>query len=229
MNTLSGPLTLIKRSVSLFFEKKNFTYFFKIQAFLLPLAFIVFAWGLVLTFGPEKLDQGLSTNPVFLTFSTAVGFINSIIYLFVAVASIEGIRRVLGNEALSVKGAFLVSKARVWKYSLTQVSRGVIIALGFLLLVIPGIIFSIWFSFSGIEVVLNKAGVGEALKKSKSLVKGRFWPVAGRLFVFGLFALFVSILFSTLPLGIGNLISPVFGVLFLLPSYLLYQELQARA
>ncbi|KKR86138.1 MAG: hypothetical protein UU32_C0021G0004 [Candidatus Woesebacteria bacterium GW2011_GWB1_41_10] len=218
----------IKGAVEIFLKKKNFIYFLKIQAFLLPLAFISFVWSLILTFKAENLAQSLSTNPVFMFSSVLLNLLNAVIYLFVTVASIEAIRRVSENSSLSVQEAFLVAKAKAWKFLLIGILKGAILLIGFLLLIIPGIIFSVWFAFSGMEIVLNKTGVKESLLKSKALVIGRFWPVLGKLFVIGIFVTVLQIIFTILPYGIGNLMSPVFGILFLLPIYLLFKELEAH-
>ncbi len=48
---------------------------------------------------------------------------------------------------------------------------------GFLLLVIPGIIFSVWFTPVSYIVVCDKIGGFKALGRSQDLVKGYFWPV----------------------------------------------------
>lgn len=48
---------------------------------------------------------------------------------------------------------------------------------GTLLLVVPGIIFSVWYMFGNVALVLdNKKGMA-ALKESKRLVHGRWWQV----------------------------------------------------
>lgn len=49
---------------------------------------------------------------------------------------------------------------------------------GFVLLIIPGLVFAVWFTFSQISVILDgKRGI-EALSFSRSLVQGRFFEVA---------------------------------------------------
>ena len=218
----------ITEAIRIFFKKDNFIYFFKIQAFLLPLAFVSVVWSLILAFKAESLAESLSTNPIFIFSSVALNLLNAVIYLFVAVASIEAIRRVLENSSFSVYEAFLVAKARVWKFLSMGILKGVVLLAGFLLLIVPGVIFSVWFAFSRMEIVLNNVGAKESLSKSKALVAGRFWSVFGRLFVIGIFVTVFQVVFTTFPYGLGNLISPLFGILFTLPVYLLYRELEAH-
>lgn len=48
---------------------------------------------------------------------------------------------------------------------------------GTILFVIPGIIFSIWFTFSAHSVAIEGHGTIAAMKHSKSIVEGRWWQV----------------------------------------------------
>lgn len=62
---------------------------------------------------------------------------------------------------------------------------GLLITLGFLLLIIPGFIFLVWFSFAAIIAVIEGKGIA-SIKQSKELVAGRFWQVAWRLLILSL-------------------------------------------
>ena len=52
---------------------------------------------------------------------------------------------------------------------------------GFLLLIIPGIIFSIWYGLAQTAAVIDGKRPIDALSTSRSLVRGRFAPVAWRM------------------------------------------------
>lgn len=86
-----------------------------------------------------------------------------------------------------------------WPAFVVSVIVILVIGLGTMLFVIPGIIFSIWFYFSIYDVVIqNERGI-DAMKSSHNLVRGRWWETWWRLavptFVFGLcFGLIYSIL-----------------------------------
>lgn len=222
---ISGPIALIKKSIETFFKKENLSFFLKIQLPLLPLILISVVWSLVLEFGADRLPEGLSTNPVVLFSASILGFLNAVIYLFVAIASIFAIKRVFEGGALSFSESYSQVKSKLLKFGLVNLLRGLILLFGFLLLIVPGVIFLVWFTFAHFEVVLTGAGVKESLSKSKALVAGKFWKVLGRLVVFGLFQVLVQTLLTILPLNIGSLISPLLGILFILPVYFLYQEL----
>lgn len=86
-------------------------------------------------------------------------------------------------------------------------------------------IFVVWLAFSRFVYIDQELGVKASLRTSRELVKGRFWKVLGRLFVFMLFVMISRIIFSLVPYGIGGVIFTISGGLFLLPYFLLYREL----
>jgi Uncharacterised protein family (UPF0259) len=53
-----------------------------------------------------------------------------------------------------------------------------IVLAGFVLLIVPGIVFYVWFSLAGVVVKVEQRGVTEALRRSRELVRGNFWRVA---------------------------------------------------
>ena len=73
---------------------------------------------------------------------------------------------------------------------------------------------------------VKKLLAGDRLSLSKQLVKGSFWKVFGRLFIFGLFNILVQILALFVPFGIGSIVVTIVGALFFIPLYLLYEELK---
>jgi len=76
---------------------------------------------------------------------------------------------------------------RVFDYALASLLAGLVTLLGFVLLIIPGFIFSMWFSFAALCNLLEGTSPGSAsLRRSKELVVGRFWAVVWRFFVIGL-------------------------------------------
>jgi hypothetical protein len=117
---------------------------------------------------------------------------------------------------------------------------GLITALGFLFLLVPGIIFSIWFAFSFHKVILDEVNIIESIKESKNLVSGRWWGVFWRLLApslaFGLLAyvvqrlLGVGLNFATesqlLFISLQNLISVLFVPLSVIATIILFIELK---
>jgi hypothetical protein len=52
-----------------------------------------------------------------------------------------------------------------------------LVIVGLLLLVIPGVVFYVWFGLAGAVVEIERSGVRAAFVRSRQLVRGRFWLV----------------------------------------------------
>jgi hypothetical protein len=214
MKKLSSPIKLIKDSFAIFFEKKNLIYFASIYLILVP-------FQIILSFqGNEKLAPFIGIFiPIFLVYL--------VVSVLVMAAGIFAIKKVVAKETLDVKKTFAFAWKNLWKFSILAILIFLATFGGFLLLIIPGIIFGIWFSFANFVFVDKGLEVKASMGKSRELVKGRFWAVFGRLFIFGLFSGIVGAIVSAVPLGIGMVLTTLAGALFMLPSYLLYKELNA--
>ncbi|MDB5178572.1 MAG: hypothetical protein JWN01_515 [Patescibacteria group bacterium] len=74
-----------------------------------------------------------------------------------------------------------------WQLTLAKLLAGLIILGGFLLLIVPGVIFTAWYSFVGYVVVDEGLTGRAALRRSKELAAHRFWDVWGALSLPGIF------------------------------------------
>ena len=77
---------------------------------------------------------------------------------------------------------------------------GIVVSLAllglFILLIIPGIIFMIYWIFSGFVLMKEKTGIIDSMKRSKAIVKGNWWKVFGFFLLFCLIVIGISIVFS---------------------------------
>lgn len=78
----------------------------------------------------------------------------------------------------------------ILNYFLVSVVKTIIVIIGFILLIIPGIIFSIKLQFASYLVVDKNMGVTEALNKSWEMTKGVKW----NLFLFGLLIFLINVI-----------------------------------
>ena len=97
---------------------------------------------------------------------------------------------------------------------------------GFLLFVIPGILFSIWFSLAIYVLIFEEKKGMSALLRSKDLISGKWWLVFWRFLVLIaiIFVVILVIVFLFKTLGIEqavNVLNPVFQ-LFITPFILIY-------
>lgn len=84
------------------------------------------------------------------------------------------------------------SLALIIPFSLTTLISGALVLGGFFLLLIPGLIFSIFFAFVPYEVMIGGSRYLTALKKSYAIVKTHFWAIFLRV----LLMMIVSIIFN---------------------------------
>lgn len=100
----------------------------------------------------------------------------------------------------------------------TYITVGLFTSLGFLLLVIPGIIIAVRYIFAPLIAAVEDRTV-KPIEESKRLVKGRFWKLVGRgILMVICFNIPLSILQAVHPL-VGTawaITSPIFGLYFFL-------------
>jgi hypothetical protein len=185
--------------------------------------------GLLFYF-PQQYSQGIDFGEFIKKPFVGPGIgISALVYLFLdfltKTAGYVAVRKVVSKEKFDVKETFSKALAIAPKFFAVSMLVGIVVSLGFILLIIPGIIFGVWYCFSLFILINEKTGILESMRRSKALVKGRFWAVFGRLIVFMLFALLGNIVFSFLPYSLGAVVVTIFGALFLLPAYFLYREL----
>lgn len=124
----------------------------------------------------------------------------------------------------------------IWVYFLFYV----ITLGGFILFIIPGILFLIWFSLVTFVLVLEEKRGMNALFKSKHLISGKFWGVLRRFLglILIIFILLLSILFlvflfieseakvEQIGTAIGYLLRLFITPLFLIYGFLIYENLE---
>ncbi len=126
------------------------------------------------------------------------------------------------------KEHYSASLETFWPALYISILKGIIVAVGTVLFLIPGIIFAVWYSFVLFGVILSGERGWSALSSSKNLVRGRWWGVAWRLLlptiVFGvgvaLLNIVLSLLINTIPLSsesnvlVNNIISGLSSAIF---------------
>lgn len=220
---LKTPVEYIKEAWSIYTKKENFIFFAKIMAVVTILTFFIgFITGYLF---PSTYTQNIDYSNIPLL----IGFILvSLLAFIIGLCSQTTTYFSILKLGQSEKEVFKLGFRNIVKFFMVSLVVGLIVVLGLVLLIIPAVIFGVWYSFS-VWLVLDKGmKIGEALKQSKAMVKGRFWKVLGRTVTFGLFAFFVSIVVVAIPYA-GNLIISFVAPLFMLPFYLLYKDLSASS
>ncbi len=112
------------------------------------------------------------------------------------------------EEPIGAIESYKKTRNRIGGFAWIAVFSGLISLCGFFLFVIPGIIFSIWFSFAAIIFLFENERGMNALLKSREYVRGKWWGVMFRLWALaGLFVL-LSWLFSAFGAGLKAVNAP---------------------
>src|SRR3989344_1571562 len=214
--TFPGPLALFERSWD--FYKGHFKDVTTVMLFPAALAVL---FGLMLPHGVQGVGRVL-------------------IALVEMFATLTLLFLIISRDAVTVMDSFKKALHNFLSYFWVTIIVCVLVVLGYILFVIPGIIASVWFSFSFIVFVVEGKRGFDAVKTSRSYVKGYWWPVFGRLlfllviafgigiavgvssFVFG----FLPLLGKLLVLMCGAAFSVVFTPLSLIYLYFLDQEVK---
>ena len=150
----------------------------------------------------------LSAVPVHAILSLVLGSVNFLVSLWLGVRLLYAVKD--RDTKISIKEALSRGWKRILSYWWISILSGLIVMGGFLLLIVPGIILTIWFALAVYILVSEDRRGMNALFRSKQLVSGYWWGVFGRFHVLGL------VLFATMiPLMILLAIIGGFGYLSL--------------
>lgn len=110
------------------------------------------------------------------------------------------------EENIGIKEAYRRGWHKIGSVFWVGLLSGIIVFGGYLLLVIPGIIFGVWFTFAVMIAVAENLGGMNAILKSKFYVSGYWWEVLWRLIFISLIIGGISFVFS-LPAWVINFIA----------------------
>jgi hypothetical protein len=218
MKKLSSPFDLIKKSVNIFLKKENLIFLAKIYV---PVAFFS-VLSIAQSFLPASVLNSKSVLLVILMVLIQILYV--FVSVFVTASGIIALSRVIDGKELSVKKIYKSAWKTYWIFLLLSVVLLLAYLFGFVLLIVPGLLFVVWFAFSRFIMIEKGFGVKASLLKSKYLVKGIYWKILGRLIIIGAFMVVVEVVLSIVPYGIGAILTSLCGGLFILPLYLLYKE-----
>ena len=165
--------------------------------------------GVHLAFSTRLSDQASDFIVLLLLFILLiVGFWASVVF-------IKTCQNLDQNQPLlPFKQQFLSSKKYLFPVFLITLLNILLIALGGILLLIPALIFFVWYYFSNYIVIFeNKKGF-ETMSESKNLVVGRWWAIAWRISL-------PKAVFSLLSGFIGKALLAIFVIVFS-PSAIVY-------
>lgn len=127
----------------------------------------------------------------------------------------------VAEEDLDFKGAFGKGRAAIGPFMWLITLLGYIIPGGFLLFVVPGVLFSVWFAFAQFIFVAEGRRGMDCLLRSKEYVRGMWAEVFLRLFLVWL----ASFVIGFVPV-VGVLLSFLFTPFIMIFIWLLYKDVK---
>ena len=194
-------------------------YFSKFWFFFLPFlvaGLVTGAWGKMVSFMFPMPTQPEMTAPLDVLLSylfSLLGVVLATVFLLILVSwiistiasgmAVKVASDTLQRRNIDLSEALNFTVSRLPSLLIAGIVTGILIVIGFICLVVPGIILVIMFSLIVPAIVIEQAGALESLSRSRRLVGGRWLKTFGLLLV-----IYIIIFVATLIFGA---ISSVFG------------------
>ena len=150
-------------------------------------------WGLVVATvtNPQRLQAFVAQNQlVILVFELLATLVGLRIYCWATLAAIHA----ASFDSTGVRAAFRAGKGRGYGFLGLFIVVQVLIGIGAVFFLLPGLIVAVFLGFSLWVYALENAGVFASLGISARLVKGRFLGVLGRMLLVGLIASVIMVI-----------------------------------
>lgn len=173
---------------------------------LIPVAFWLF---LVVAIADGLLSNSIALLPIVLAVSTIAGTI----YQGIVVSLVRDVQD--GRRDFSIGELFGQAAPVIAPLIVAGLLAGIGIAVGFVLVVVPGLfLMTIWAVIAPV-IVIERAGIVESFGRSHDLVRGNGWPVFGAIVVALVITLVAGLILGAIAAGIadGPILRIVLGAL----------------
>jgi hypothetical protein len=139
------------------------------------------------------------------------------------------------NQAdMSIQSYYKTAWNNIRSYWWVMFLSAVIVIGGLILLIVPGIIFAVWYCLASFVLISENLKGMNALNKSKEYVKGRWGKVFFRIFFIGIVSMIASIVFGIVSrifgsagMALGQIASGlVITPVVVLYTFMMYQNLK---
>jgi hypothetical protein len=137
-----------------------------------------------------------------LILSAVVSLVGLYLVQGAVVVAVQDVRD--GRADLSLGETLRRVQPRLGILVVTGIVAGIAIAIGFVLLIVPGLILLTWWAVFVPALVLEGLGLSDSLGRSRNLVSGNFWPVLGLIVVVVLILIGASIVLSLILLPLDD-------------------------
>lgn len=174
--------------------------------------------GAVIVIGIAGVIEGLlliTGSLILTTLGLLIGLAASFLYTGYVVKLVQDVRD--GRRDFTVGELFSHAAPFVGTLVLNGILAGIAIAIGFVLIIVPGLILLTIWSVIAPSIVVEHRGVFEAFGRSRELVRGHGWQVFGAIVLAFLIVFVVGIIASAIGAAIGDagrvILQPIANVL----------------
>lgn len=171
---LVGPIKLSRQSARLYRDH------------LKPIAALTGIVGVPVSFLGAKVGDATSLGANFFS------FIATVLTLMLNLALVWMVIKIVQGHKPGWRESYASSSPFFLPFVGATILETIILVAGGLALIVPGVVFAVWFSLASFAVVEAGLMPIAALKRSRQMVKGYFWPTLGRL------AILISVLLVAL-------------------------------
>ncbi len=176
--------------------RQAWEFYKKYFSLLVPIYAIPYAVTLVFVLLSSGIKHGGSLAAGLIGLSVIVWVLMVIMWIWAEAAILFAIKDPEPN--MNVSAALTKGRAKIWPMFITGLLSGLAVLGGFILLIIPGIIFALWFSQSAYIVVSEDLEGTKALSQSKKYVSGRLGAVFWRGFVLVVISIIISAVINSI-------------------------------
>lgn len=194
---------------------------------------LVFPWQMLYSFGIHEQEPIIMLIGFFLVTTSSL-FATAVITLLISDVC-------LGNKISLPRYFRRAFGAILGKLLVTNLLQSIIIVIGYIVFIIPGLLFMVWFMYAGSIVVLEEKWGFQALKRSRMLGKGYYMRILGIFLILVAIVIIIVIFLGTLAgIAMGghverlgfmifqNLIQSVTMPISVIAIVLMYYDLRAR-
>ncbi len=117
--------------------------------------------------------------------------------------------RYLGRE-ITILQSYRIALRKLWTLLGARIVAGLLVGLGFMLLVIPGILLAVAFSLITPVVMLEDASAGTSRERSRELTAGFRWQIFALFLIYYIVYWLITLVFGSLLVALTGLILPAF-------------------
>jgi hypothetical protein len=205
--SLPGPIALLQESWEIYKRRWKSYWGAAIYTFLMLMGtYLVLglAFGATVLLGMTVLKENM---PVLVLFGALLLLPALLLIIYVGTWAQLAMQHVIAFSDQNMRAweSFQKSRSKVWPFMWLGFLSSVIVGGAFLLFIIPGILFVIWFSLATYIFIVEGITGMPALLKSREYVRNYWWAVFGRHLAIGLISFIFSLFIAFLPGVIDNM------------------------